>query len=448
MIRACTVLIVGLVCCCRGAAAQTPARLPAAGIEHRVRDRIASQPNDAAAWRMLGRLLLERGDAPEAAAALDRSVQLDSESAAAHADLAAALHALGNREGALLHWRQAIAMAPDSDYASEARQRLRAAGESDAAVLAASFTPTWRDAPLPEPAQVAPAQETLASWSTRFDLGAHYNSNVALSPISRELSSQARGGFQVYAAPELEYRRALNEDWDGGALLESFAGFNEAEFDDLNLFHVQPGLFVERWWEGDGVRVVPRAQYDFAFDTYAEATLGTRHALTGSLATYRDAGPTWLGYASLDYTDFRDDGADPSVDSSDGWTTTLGLSRETEPAGWWLTLLRLGADVEWAALEGSSYRYLGVSLYAAAHAPLVWGCELRLDGGWGYRDYCDFAFSPSRNEHVWSAGVELRRPIAALWSVSGAFHYDRFASRNDEFDAERYTAGIFATWER
>jgi hypothetical protein len=48
---------------------------------------------------------------------------------------------------------------------------------------------------------------------------------------------------------------------------------------------------------------------------------------------------------------------------------------------------------------------------------------------------------------VWRAGVELRKWLRDDLSVALVFNYDRFASENALFEAERYVTGVVTTFE-
>jgi hypothetical protein len=131
-----------------------------------------------------------------------------------------------------------------------------------------------------------------------------------------------------------------------------------------------------------------------------------------------------------------------------GSSQTIGLSH-TKLFDWsWLSLVRVGGEFQSAPLEGSSYAFRGTMFYIDAEVPCPWGCLLVLQGAHGYRTYPDFEFTPERDENIWRAGVELRKPLSQCWSISGTFLYDRFASDNEQFDASRYTTGLFAVLQQ
>ena len=108
----------------------------------------------------------------------------------------------------------------------------------------------------------------------------------------------------------------------------------------------------------------------------------------------------------------------------------------------------LGIDLQHANLDGSDFAYRGVNLFSKLEIPLMDSLDLILKGGWGYRDYFDFAFTPSRNENIWQAGIELKKKIDEHWYVSGVLNYDSFDSGNPLFEAEQYISGIIVTWLR
>jgi hypothetical protein len=95
---------------------------------------------------------------------------------------------------------------------------------------------------------------------------------------------------------------------------------------------------------------------------------------------------------------------------------------------------------------GSDYAFNGVSLYTEAVLAPAPAWELTLEGGWGYRDYPDYQFTPSRNESIWRAGTELRYYFTDDFFASGQFHFTRFDSESPLFQAQRYLTGLLATY--
>jgi hypothetical protein len=204
---------------------------------------------------------------------------------------------------------------------------------------------------------------------------------------------------------------------------------------------------LERTIDGGSVIHIPRVQYGFTHDEFDGATFGNRHGMTLSSSTLWNDCHRSIVYWAIDYTDFIDDGILPSVTSRDGWTNALGLSHTVEVSKRYLRSVTAGADVQRADVTGSDFAYNGVNLFAEAEVPLCDRLMLLLQAGWGYRDYFDFEFTPSRNEHVWNARAELRRQLTELVTLSAVFNYDRFDSENPLFEAERYLSGLLLTYQ-
>jgi len=415
-------------------------------IARRVRARVAAHPDDPVAWRMFGKVLLLEGDFEEARAALARAVQLDPLRVAAHFDLAEAHAALGKDEQAAQSYARVVELSPGSEDAQQALRRLEEL-KAENPFRFASFEPRWtetvelgaeRSAELATPDAASPL-----TW--RLESGVLYNSNVDLAPISRELSVLENSGFQVFVEPSAEYAWRLHDHFYAGAALESYFTINEPDNVDFNLQHYQPGVYVEFPFWTDSCEIVPRLSYDFSYDIFAGSTLGTRHALTGSLASYADDGGSWIIFGTADSTDFRDDGADPTVSSLDGPTYTCGIVRSWAWGGGIADVVRLSFDGQWADLRGSDFAYRGGFALFSATCPLSDDYELRPEIGWGFREYPDFTGSPSRDESIWRAGTEMRRWWGDRCYFSASFYYDRFDSENANFAAERYTTGISAT---
>lgn len=413
-------------------------------LEGRVRD----HPEDSAGWRMLGQYRFQQGDYAGASQALERAVALEPDRAAAHFDLGRALLALGLTQEAAVHLRQVMSFAPDSSYAAEARALAKDLPPSpeDAGVIPASFEvnrferPTAGVAPAPPP----PPPRLL---NFRLDSGAIYNSNVQLAPISRELFPQNRAGFQGFLAPHLEYGVPLGDSWRAGPLWHGYFNVNQGSLSPFNLQHYQPGVFVERLLAGETVTLASRLQYDFSYDAFGGDPFGTRHALTPSLAFRWNGNQESVLFWTVDYTRFTDEGTFPPNTSRNGWTNTVGFSHVLRPEVEWVRLLRAGVEGQLADLSGSDFSYRGIYFFGEVQFPFFMESLLGLQLGAGYRDFFESTMSPSRNESIWRAGVELRKNFNEHWSAATIFSYDRFDSRNPIFNADRSIAGLLVTFQ-
>jgi hypothetical protein len=427
------------------------------GVESYLRSKLQRDPNDASTWRLLGRLQFERGELPAAYDALHRSLSLEPQSAAARFDLARVLMARGDDADAATEFAAVVELAPDSEYGREARallQRLPPPHRQSPYQLAAyaypdgTFDGSQRLDEI-ERQQTQPVEPPAAPqpFHFRFESGLLYNSNVALAPVSRELSPANPASWQAALRPEFQYDFLDDGLWRSSVLFGGQFTLNEGNYSAFNLQSIRPGVFLESYLVGDAVVLVPRVQYEFTHDAFDGLTFGNRNALVGSLAGYWAEGDATFLYWSMDYTDFADDGGFPAVTSRDGWTHALGVMHQM-PVDWGpLARLRGGVDVELVDTVGSDFAYNGVSLYGEALFPLATGWELSLQAGWGYRDYPDYAFTPSRNESIWRAGAELRYFFTRQFYTTGQFHFTRFDSESPLFQAERYLTGVLATYE-
>jgi hypothetical protein len=426
-----------------------------------LRNRVAQQPDDAVGWRLLGAVYERHGELVLARDAYFHAVQHDPENAAARCGLGRVLVTLGDFDGAVSQLQQAVWLAPDSHYAEESRSLIdtlpdAARGPTEAEddveedrsmfIQPVNFVTDWLKGPaLTE----SPVSEYRASaFDLSVDLGLQFNSNVELAPISRQLSPFEDGSFQTFLAPDMEYAVIDNSYWRLATNFYGFFNFNEGHLDTYNLEHYEPGVSLERYVLWHDMQLVPRLAYNYSYDAFQGERFGVRHAIAGSLTTLLEDGQSWLTYLQIDQTNFDDDGLDPTISSLDGWSYTLGGSYATEVDSPHLELIRTGVDLQLADLDGSSYSYQGVMLYVSAELPMFWHCLAVIDLGWGFRDFPDFEFSPSRNENIWHAGIDLERPISEHWSITGTFEYDRFASRNELFDADRFVAGAYLTYRR
>jgi hypothetical protein len=149
----------------------------------------------------------------------------------------------------------------------------------------------------------------------------------------------------------------------------------------------------------------------------------------------------------VDAVNFAADGIFPEVTSRDGWTHTAGASHRFQIGSRFLKAFRTGVEFQRADTVGTDFAFYGGSLFAATETPLTDSLWLVLQGGWGYRHYDRFEFEPSRDEHIWRAGAELRQQLTDHLSAAAVFNYDRFDSRNPLFAAERFLSGVVLTFE-
>lgn len=416
-----------------------------------LQSRIAANPNDASSWRMLGRLYAQSGQNEAALHALERAVSIDPGSAAAHFDFAFVLRSVNQLTDAADHFTRATELAPDSEYAQKAREHLTSLPPPrQSQVMQAGYEIKQFDGlDQREPLELreTPSAQALQPLSFRIEGGALYNTNVALTPTSRGFFTDEAASVQGFLNPDLEYRLVNGDMWRAGPTFVAYLNVNENAFSHLNLQSYQPGLFVERTVPLATTILVPRLQYTFTHDEFAELTFGNRHALTLSATSLWDCGDTTFVYWSGDYTNFADDGSNPVTSSRDGWTNTAGASHTHYMGLRFLSTLTGGTDLQYADTDGTDFAFMGVSLYASAEVPLAETWSATLDGSWGYRDYFRSDLVPSRNEHIWGAGARLRKRFNLHWSLAAVFNYNRFDSANEFFNAQRFLTGLVTTFE-
>jgi len=404
----------------------------------RLEARLAANPDDSSARRLLGHVLIEDGDFEAALVHLRSAVEAQPLNAAAQFDYGRALEATGDVTGAVVAWQTAVELAPDSEYATEAQRLLDNAGIETAAYEIREFP----GPPAPEDATdpLVPPVPRLPIYA-RLETGFLYNSNVALSPLSRQLAPGDRESFQLFVAPEIEWSAIKRDNWAVGPLFTGYFTLNEGRFSDLNLQSYTPGVFGEATIDTAVGTLVPRLEYRFTIDQYEASTFAQRHGGIGRLTLLRGVHAT-TGYAAIDDTDFVNDGVLPEVTSADGTAYATGISHEVTVAERWLKSVRGGIDLERLAATGSDYSYWGVGLSAQAVIPIVDSVEGLIKGGWGYRNYDKFEFEPDRNEFIWRAGGELRKWFTPHFSAAAVANYQLFDSNNPLFAADRFIAGI------
>lgn len=453
-----------------------------------LQQKVAKDPNHGDTWRLLGKVYAQQGRSDEAFEALERSIEVDPVNAAAHFDLGMLLAQTGQQQRAEGHLQRVFILAPASTYAVQLRERGVVPWDvgtttNPAAGMPVSAHPvSIATAPIPNLLAPTPggvpdirgAVQTASYEIQTFDgaddldrrfqqlesdaktpenrfrsfveAGLLYNSNVALTPISRQPFNVDASSFQAFVNPEVEWIAHRHGNWKSGPLLRGFFTENESDFRNFDLASFQPGLFAERsflWGESE---ISSRIDYVYALDLFGGSRLGDRHALTLSTTSIRPDLDVIYAYATASVSDFADDGVAPATDSLDGPSWTLGISRffHTGASHW--TTWSSGIDVESAHTEGEDYRYAGVRFHADATRQLSERWSLVPEGSIGYRNYYDFSGPVNRDELTFRLGSRLRYQLNAQWSVSAVASHDRFASENKDFDTERTQGGIVATF--
>ena len=327
-------------------------------IERTLLTRLRLESENASSWRLLGRVQLELDKLEKARESLARAVSLDRLNAAAHYDLGRVFIRLGREQDAVAEFRSVIEIAEESSYAEKARDHLLELGkELPDEIVQAGFEVRQfgglERLPIDQNDKLQPPSSAPSNLYIRLETGILYNSNVALSPISRNLFPGTRDSFQAFVAPTIDYRFVSRENVTAGT---SFAGdfnINEGDFREFNLQSYRPGLYVDRVIFGPAGILVPRIQYEFAHDAFEGAPFGNRHAVTVSLANFWDCGGTSFIYWASDYTDFVTDGILPSVTSRDGLTHAAGFSHTLDIERRHLETVTAGVDLKRADIEGT-----------------------------------------------------------------------------------------------
>lgn len=455
--------------------AQPPAsppsqQAPADAMLVMMRSRVAQKPGHSDSWRLLGKLEAKAGNSQAAIAAYSQSLSLDPENAAAHFDLSQLLLAI-NDPAAPYHIGQCVAMAPESKYAEQLYDRGLAArpamnsspvGASRSEFsLATSSSTAGTDSANVEPvgyriqtfdgaedldrrleqvrSDITPVPKRLR---VLLEAGLLYNTNVSLTPISRDLASADAEAFQAFVNPELEWIAIRRGGWRSGPLARGYFTANESHQSSLDLTSAQPGAFIERdlrWGQND---VIARFDYVYALDLLGGDRVGDRHSATASMIMIRPDLDVLYAYLTTSLSQFDDDGIQPDVTSLDGPAISGGISRFLQTGLQWAPTWSSGVDLQYANTEGDDYRYNAIN----GHADVTFQFGRRLSFipsvGIGYRTYGDFTGTPSRDELTWRAGGKLRWRFSDLVALSLVGGHDRFASDNEDFDAKRTQAGL------
>ncbi|GAA5507843.1 tetratricopeptide repeat protein [Novipirellula caenicola] len=456
-----------------------------------LQQRVAKTPNHSDSWRSLGRLQNTLGDPDAALVSIRHAIQLDPYNAAAHFDLGQMLRTAGQRDEAQTHFDRVYQIAPASLYSDQLRQQgvvnrgssqvqLGVPRVQPSAVMPANSTAANGElvpaaSALPSPAAaptVQPASYSIQSFDGSDDLerrfdeleseveaplhrlrvffetGVLYNSNITLTPISRELAQSDGSSFQAFANPDLDWKWIRTETMRMGPMFRGYFTANEQQFEQFNLASFQPGAFLERDFQLGANEAIGRLEYIFANDFFDGDQVGDRHSATASLTLIRPDLDAIYGYLTVAQSNFNDDGIDPATTSLDGTTVTAGISRFFQ-SGWErLPMYSLGIDLESADTKGADYRYHSVNLHGSTEWAISDRWKFIPTWGVGYRDYGDFTGPVARDEFFWRLHGRVEYAITESMAIGLVAGHDRFASDNQDYDTERTEGGVVLTFTR
>lgn len=426
-------------------------------------EKIASGSATSDTWRMVGRLRQKEGASASAIRAFEVAIELEADNAAAHHDLGLLKREL-NDGSAEIHFQKVLEFAPQSEYATALIQQglvkpppsLSHATPSQNAQ--ASFEPDFVQGSKGNRLEhlalqqdlLEPNDESSLRPSSRIfvDFGSVFNSNIAVTPISRNITASGSGSFQAYVAPNIDIISWQNNQSRFGPVARGFFTMNEGDFENLNLASFQPGVFFERDVQLADREQTFRLEYVYSLDLLGGQRFGDRHGLTLSTFQMLENLDVLYGYVSLATSDFDDDGLNPAVDSLDGPALSLGVARFLRTDWTWLPTWSLGSDLEWARTTGQDNRYFAATVYTDCTFQLSEKYSLVPRASVGLRHYPDFTGAVARDETVIRLGGKLNRQLSENSTISVIFGHDRFASANEDFDVEKTEAGIVFSFLR
>ncbi|MDA9857470.1 tetratricopeptide repeat protein [Rubripirellula sp.] len=418
--------------------------------------RIQTRPNHSDSWRVLGNYQAKVGNVESARQSLEKALQIDPENAAAHFDYGELLLTTGDSAQALQYFDRCISLAPESDYAKRIATSGWIATRNDEITIGKSPVIQQVDYRI----QTFDGSEDLDRTFERLksdadpshkrirfflETGALYNSNVSLTPISRELRNEDAKAFQWLTNPEVEWIAFKRHQLRSGFIARSFLTINESTQDQFDLASLQAGGFVERDFFRFASDWTARLDYIYALDSLDGQRFGDRHSMTASIIQIRPDLDIVYGYFTISTSEFSDDGMTPQTTSLDGPSVSAGLSRFFQTSMYQVPSFALGIDLESVNTDGSDFRYRGVTTYGEWTLQLRDSLQLIPSVGTGYRDYYAFTGLVPRDEWTWRIQAKLCWQAMDHMAISWVAGHDRFASENAEFDAERTQGGMLIT---
>lgn len=445
--------------------AKTTENPAATGMLTMMRQAVQRRPKHSDSWRLLARLETKAGNRKAGKQALQTAIKLDPRNAAAHFDQVESLLQDGDHSSVVQHHTDLVfEIAPDSSYAKQLRTMglgptnvgrdsqvdgtaSPIGSTGDGLIAQAGYEIQTFDAQDDFEQSLERLQHPSTNPDRRINLefGGLYNSNVSLTPISRQFSQSDAASFQGTFVPDMEWTTGRKDNLRWGPLARGNFTVNESDFSAFDLASFQPGFFLEHDTATGGNDYISRLEYGYSLDLLDGDRFGDRHSLTGSVLHIRPDLDIVYAYASLATSSFASDGTNPALDSLDGLTWSGGLSRFFQTGWARMPLWSAGIALEHADTEGDNFRYNAVNFNLDTTIELCPRWSLQPSAGIGYRDYVDFSGPGDRDELTWRAGLKLKYQINQNYSISLVGGYDRFASDNDQFDAERTQVGLIST---
>jgi hypothetical protein len=405
-----------------------------------------------------GLLLLQRAEAKQAAAALERARETAPGQvepiASYYAGLAwASADERGRAEEAL---RRVGKEAPGSVWEEEADRALRRLEESGPGV-----------------------------WWVSLKSGMEYDDNVVLAAngvsLPREISSahDVRAVWELNAGMEF-YRTA---DWQAGGMI-SYSGSAHQDLNEFNVQYPAASLWLDRrlsevdtahlqydagyaWFDGDpyffGQALTPTLYHDWG--DRGVTSLFTRVVRLNFLFSNDDV-PDGRGVPFAPCLSASDIVCGPaginesSARNRDGWGLDSGFEHR-----WALgvadTQMRAGYTFEYYSARGSEYSFTGHELHVGTRTGLPYGFVLDALVSYTYRPYRNRSTFPDpddlvfnreyplqnavRRDHLWYYEVALERRFNEYLSGSVEYRYFDYDSNVDVFDYDREILGAYLT---
>lgn len=414
-----------------------------AKLEQRVRD----DPSHSDSWRLIAKIRHQRGNHDAAIDALNRALAADPENVAAHFDLGQILESQGDTTTASRHYSTVCTLAPQSRYAERLREQGFVAESAIRPVGYEIKTFDGSEAFLRQLEAIeAEAEPPTSRWRAFVETGVLYNSNVSLTPISRQLDNRDASSLQGFLNPEVEWNWIDRPSIRTGPISRGYFAVNEQQQSDFDLAAFQGGWFLERDTFLLNRDWISRLDYLYSLDLQGGSRFADRHSWTLSATSISPEGDLLYLYGTFSLSDFANDGIDPDIDSLDGPGFIAGVTRYVQLDFASLKKLRVGADLSAADTEGADYRFIGAGIHGGLTLALRKRLFLEPEFGLGYRNYDDFTGVVSRDEILWRLAARLERQVTDHLSLALVIGYDRFASDNQDFDAERTEGGVVLNW--
>ena len=243
-----------------------------------------------------------------------------------------------------------------------------------------------------------------------------------------------------------QYRAVNESNWVAGIglnLAQTFAA--ESDLNDFDLTAIDPHVFTTPSFSFLGKPANASLDYAFRRDYFAGDGFETSHRLNTNLGI-RYNPSLYLGlYYHVVFDDFDVNGAVPATTSRDATQHRIGLygTYTLRPNRRFLTL---GGSYRKNDADGRNFEFDSYGVSARFRTKVKGPVWLSITGAYSSDDYTRFTVTPARDQGIAFVRGVLMWHVTQKLTVDLSYSYTDANSDRSEFEVERNTVAIGATY--